>query len=94
MNKIISKVKEVLNKLVDKVGSKKAHVICTFLITLLFGTLGIISGILMGCIASVGKEVYSHVKYVLTSQGSGFNKQNLVYDVIGIAIAVVILVIL
>lgn len=94
MNKIITKLKEVLNKLVDKVGSKKAHVICTFLITLLFGILGIISGILMGCVASVGKEVYSHVKYVLTSQGSGFNKQNLVYDVIGIAIAVVILIIL
>lgn len=94
MNKIVLKLKELLNKLTDKLGYKKMHILCSFVITFVFGLLGIVFGIFVGCLAGLAKEAYDHIKYVLYQEGNGFSKEDLSYDVIGIVIAVIILLIL
>lgn len=89
MNKILIKIKDLLNKLESKIGDKKMHILCSFVITFLFGLLGIITGIFMGCLAGLAKEVYDYIK-----QGSGFSKEDLMYDIVGIVIAVILLLII
>lgn len=94
MNKIILKLRELLNKLTDKLGHEKMHILCSFMITFIFGLLGIVFGVFVGCLTGLAKETYDHIKYVLYQEGIGFSKEDLLYDVIGIVIAVVILLIL
>ena len=94
MNKIVLKLKELLNKLTAKLGDKKMHMLCSFIITFIFGLLGIVFGIFMGCLIGLAKEVYDHIRYIMYQEGVGFDKEDLVYDVIGIAIATVLLLII
>lgn len=91
---LIDKIEGFINKLTAKFGDKKMHAICSFLITFIFGLFNLLSGILIGCIAGLAKEVYDQFKYVKHGEGVGFDKSDLVYDVIGIAIAVVLLLII
>lgn len=94
MTNIIAKIKDLINKLTVKLGDKKMRILCSFIITLCFGFLGIVFGVFMGCLSSFAKGVYDHLKYLLYEEGNGFNKEDLVYNVIGIAIAAVLLFII
>lgn len=95
MNTFITKIKDLVNKLTSKVGANKMHVICSFIITLVFGLIfGIIPGIFIGCLAGIAKEVYDELKFKKDSTGVGFDKSDLIYDAIGIVSATIILVIL
>lgn len=94
MNKIVLKIKDLVNKLTSKIGDKKMHMLCSFIITFIFGLFGIVTGIFIGCLAGLAKEIYDHIRYTLYQQGVGFDKDDLVYDVIGIALAAILLLII
>lgn len=94
MNKIVLKIKSFLSKLTAKLGSENTHTLCSFVITFVFGLLGIIFGIFVGCLAGLAKEMYSQVRYTQHQEGEGFNKENLAYDIIGISIAVIVLLLI
>lgn len=95
MKEIFSKIKDAINKIVVKIGDKKAHVLCSFLITLITGfILGIIPGLVIGCVAGLGKEIYDEFKYRKSSEGVGFDRMDLIYDVVGIIIATITLTII
>lgn len=94
MNKIVLKIKELISKVTDKLGYKNTYILCSFIITFIFGLLNIILGIFIGCFAGLIREAYNYIKYMLYQEGIGSNKENLVYDVIGITMATIILLIL
>lgn len=86
------KIKNLVNKLTSKVGDKNMHIICSFLITILFGQIGILVGAIAGCVAGLAKEAYDEYKYKKLGEGVGLDKENLYYDVLGVAIAIIVLI--
>lgn len=95
MNTFITKIKDLVNKLTSKVGANKMHVICSFIITLVFGLVfGIMPGIFIGCLAGIAKEIYDKFRFRKESEGIGFDKSDLVYDALGIISATVIILVL
>lgn len=95
MNTFITKIKDLVNKLTSKVGANKMHVICSFIITLVFGLIfGIIPGIFIGCLAGIAKEIYDEFRFRKESEGIGFDKSDLMYDAMGVVSATMILAIL
>ena len=94
MNKIVLKIKELLNKLTAKLGDKKMHVLCSFIITFIFGLFEIVFGIFIGCLVGLANQTYDYIKYIIYQEGNGFDKEDLIYDVIGIAIATILLLII
>lgn len=95
MNTFITKIKDLVNKLTSKVGANKMHVICSFIITLVFGLIfGIIPGIFIGCLTGIAKEIYDEFRFRKELEGIGFDKSDLMYDAIGVVSATIILAIL
>lgn len=94
MNKIMLKIKDLMNQLNTKIGYKKVRMLCSFVITFIFGLLGIIFGIFVGCLTSLIREVYNYFRFTVYQEGTGFNKEDLAYDVIGIGAAVILLIII
>lgn len=95
MNTFITKIKDLVNKLTGKVGANKMHVICSFIITLVFGLIfGIIPGIFIGCLIGIAKEIYDEFRFRKELEGIGFDKSDLMYDAIGVVSATIILAIL
>lgn len=94
MNKFISKIMGYINQLTAKVGDKNMHLICSFIITFIFGLFSVMLGIFMGCVAGLGKEIYDHIRYIKYQEGVGFDNKDLVYDLVGIVLAVILLIII
>lgn len=94
MNKIISKIKEYITILSNKIGDKAMHAICSFIITFIIGLFNILAGVLLGCIIGLSKEIYDQFKYEKYGKGVGFDREDLVYDMLGIIIALVILILI
>ena len=94
MKSILKKIKELINKITGKIGDKRMRLLCSFIITILFGLINPVLGILLGCVAGLVKEFYDQFRYNKYTEGEGFSKSDLLYDIIGVALAIVILVVL
>lgn len=91
MKNIILKLQELINPIVNKVGDKFLHFICSFLITIIIGIFNPIMGIIVGCVIGLLKEIYDQFRYTQYNNGIGFSCSDLIYDVIGIAFATIII---
>lgn len=95
IKELISKIKTSLQKFISKVGKDKVlHFICAFIITFIIGLFNLISGIVASIIVSIAKEIFDEFRKKKYQDGIGFSNSDLLADVIGIIIAVIILVIL
>lgn len=88
----MTKIKNVITNITSKVGDKKMHLICSFLITFVIGLFNVLAGILVGCIVGLAKEIYDMFRY--KKYGEGFSSSNLAYDALGIVIATIILLVI
>lgn len=93
MNKLISKLKDIITNIVIKIGDKNAHFICSFIIVFFIGLIDIMLGIFIGCAIGLAKELYDLFRYKIKGEGVGFDSEDLAYDFLGIIVAVVILII-
>ncbi len=91
---IKTKLTSLYNVLISKIGDKTLQALCSFVITFLFGLLGILLGVLLGCMCAIAKEAYSEYQYKVNTEGTGWNWDNIKYSVIGIVIALVLLLII
>lgn len=91
MKDIFIKIKELFSKISDKLGSNKTSMLVAFLVTLIFGFINLILGIVVGCVVSLAKEIYDWFRLKKYGEGEGFSKTDLHYDIVGIIIAVIIL---
>lgn len=94
MKEFILKIKDIITQITIKVGDKKMHAICAFIITFIIGLFNLISGIVASIIVSIAKEIFDEFRKKKYQDGIGFSNSDLLADVIGIIIAVIILVIL
>lgn len=94
MKEFILKIKDIITQITIKVGDKKMHAICAFIITFIIGLFNLISGIVASIIVSLAKEIFDEFRKKKYQDGIGFSNSDLLADVIGIIIAVIILVIL
>lgn len=95
IKELLSKVKNLINKMTSKLGDKKMHVLCGFISTLLIGLLfNVVTGVMIGCIVSLAKEMYDEVLYRQGDDIEGFNKSDLAYSILGVVIAAIILIII
>jgi hypothetical protein len=79
---MINQIKKFLKN--DKI----LHIICCFAIVVIFGlVLNIVSGITIALIASFGKEVYDEVR----PNGSGWSWDDILADLLGIVLGILIL---
>lgn len=94
MKEVLLKIKTFINNLTSKVGDKKMHFTCSFVITLIVGLFNIIGGIVTGCACGLLKEFYDEFRYREHSDGVGFDKKDLTADALGVIVASIILLIL
>lgn len=94
MKEIVIKIKDFVNSITVKIGDKNMHSICSFIITFAFGLIDILLGLVIGLLAGFGKEFYDQYRYDKKNEGVGFDKEDIIYDLAGIAIAICILILL
>lgn len=94
MNKIITKIKDFISMITSKIGDKNMHIICSFLITFIFGLFNILAGVIISFMAGFAKEIYDQFRYENYGEGTGFDKADIAYDIVGILVAVAILLLL
>ena len=69
-------------------SDKVLHMICCFAIVVIFGLiLNVVSGIALALIASFGKEAYDEVR----PNGSGWSWDDLLADLLGIVLGILVL---
>ena len=92
-SKIESKIVNVLSNTANKLGietDKFAHLVCTFVITLLLGIIFNLNvAVITTSVISVAKEVYDMYK----PNPSGFSFEDLEFDIYGMFIAILLLAI-
>ena len=86
--------KEWILSLISKIGDKNMHLLCCFTITLLIGLFNLFVGIVVGILVGITKELYDLVMKKLDKGGTGFDEVDLMYDIIGVAIATAVLLVI
>lgn len=88
----MDKIKTIINTLISKIGDKPLHAICSALITIFAGQLSLIFGIFAGLLVGLAKESYDEYKFRVKSEGSGFDWADVKYDILGVIIGAIILI--
>lgn len=95
MNKILLKIKEFITNITIKIGDKQMHALCSIIITLLFGIIfNPIVGLIVGGAAGILKELYDEFRFRKYNEGVGFDKEDIVYDLVGVLVPTLILILL